>query len=108
MVVVGGEFWDFAVKDGPIDREDWKQCFGLAGGGPVSGAPLWIRIDEQYSGFCGERDRMTDVNGEGCFAYAAFLILDGNNHGVSLVWAVIRIQDFSGFTINLISVFQVL
>lgn len=48
---------------------------------------------------------MADVNGEGCFTYAAFLILDGDNHGSSLVWAVIRIQDFSGFTISLISGF---
>ena len=51
---------------------------------------------------------MANVNGEGCFAYAAFLVLDGDNHGVSLVWAVIRIQDFSGFTISLISGFQAL
>ena len=49
---------------------------------------------------------MANVNGEGCFTYAAFLVLDGDNHGVSLVWAVIRIQDFSGFTISLISGFK--
>ena len=49
---------------------------------------------------------MANVNGEGCFTYAAFLVLNRNNHGVSLIWAVIRIQDFSGFTISLISGFK--
>jgi hypothetical protein len=80
--VVGGEFWDFAVEDGPIDRDHSKRGFVRSGGGPVAGAALGVGVDEEDGVlFVLELEGVAEVDGEGGFADAAFLVLDGDDHG---------------------------
>jgi hypothetical protein len=43
--VVGGEFWDFAVQDGTIDRDHGEGWFVRSGGGPVAGTALGVGVD---------------------------------------------------------------
>lgn len=80
--VVGGEFWDFAVENGAIDRDDGEGWFVRSGGGPVAGAALGVGVDEKDGVlFVLELEGVAEVNGEGGFADAAFLVLDGDDHG---------------------------
>ena len=80
--VVGGEFWDFTVKDGAIEGHNGKGWIVLACGGPIACAALRVCVDEENGvAFCVQGEGVAEMNGEGGFADAAFLVLDRDNHG---------------------------
>ena len=80
--VVGGEFWDFTVKDGAIEGHNGEGWIVLACGGPIACAALGVGVDEENGvAFCVQGEGVAEMNGEGGFADAAFLVLDGDNHG---------------------------
>ena len=82
MGVVGGEFWDFAREDGAIESHDGEGWIVLTSGGPVPSAALGVGVDQENGvAFLVEGEGVAEVNGEGGFADAAFLVLDGDDHG---------------------------
>ena len=82
MGVVGGKFWDFTVEDRAIEGHDGEGWIVLTCGGPVPSATLRVGIDEENRvAFLVKGEGVAEVNGEGGFADAAFLVLDGDDHG---------------------------
>ena len=80
--VVGGEFWDFTVKDGAIEGHDGEWWIVLASCCPIACAALGVGVDEENGvAFFVQGEGVAEVNGEGGFADAAFLVLDRDNHG---------------------------
>jgi hypothetical protein len=71
------------VNDRLWKTNDWEEGISLSACRPIQGAPLRVRVHHEHSAAVLSKGG-SNMNGEGSFTDAAFLVEEGNNHGLVL------------------------